>query len=105
MSEVDYRAVLLDMIRKLLTGSWSVPEFRANYYDFVIDGVPDYELSDIEETFFSGVQEKLDWVDSRPDAESRKHGWINHDEFIEWLKNELESFVELEKRIGQGHST
>jgi len=98
MNEIDYRSALLDRISKLLEGVWSVPEFRSNYYDFFVDGVPEYELSDAEEEFFSRVQEKLDVVDEDPDPESRRHGWIDYREFARWLAAELESFRELQKR-------
>ena len=98
MIEIDYPSALLDRINKVLSGVWSVPEFRSNYYDFFSDGVPEYELSDAEEDSFSRVQEKLDTVDQNPDSESREHGWVDQDEFIEWLRVELESFEERRRR-------
>ncbi len=74
------------MINNLLTGIWKVDEFRRNYYDFYLEVIPDDLLSDTESEFFASVQEKLDWVDESPDIGSQNAGWLNHEQFVEWLE-------------------
>jgi hypothetical protein len=86
MDEDADRAFLLNSIDMLLRNEISVPEFRARYYDYYVDELPEWALSDDEEEFFGAVHEKLDWVDKTPDAESRKAGWIDHEEFKSWLR-------------------
>lgn len=83
---------MLNMINNLLTGMWKVDEFRRNYYDFYLVDVPDDLLSDTESEFFGGIQEKLDWVDESPDIESQNAGWLNHEQFVEWVAQRKTKF-------------
>ncbi len=76
------------MVNNLVTGVWTVSEFRKNYYDFYLEEVPDEALSDDEAEFFSGIQEKLDWVDESPDFESQSAGWLDHEQFVELVKSQ-----------------
>ena len=92
MTKVNYRKQLLVMIDNLLTGMWGVDEFRENYYDFYLEDVPDDSLSDAEFDFFGSVQEKLDWVDEFPDIESQNAGWLNHEQFVVWVKRKKNKF-------------
>lgn len=85
MTDEEHRATLITAIDALLGREISVPEFRRRFYDYYIDVMPESALTDSEHEFFGAVQEKLDWVDEEPDAESRRAGWIGHGEFIAWL--------------------
>lgn len=85
MSDEEHRAILIKAIDALLGRDISVPVFRRRFYDDYIDVVPESALTDPEREFFAAVQEKLDWVDEEPDAESRRAGRIGHGEFIAWL--------------------
>lgn len=84
---MDWQDQLINRIDKLLDGTYSVDEFREHYYFFFLDDVPDEALNDEELEFFSDIQEKLDWTDKNPDDESRSFGWINNEEYIQWLKD------------------
>lgn len=81
----EYKKTLLSMIEKVISEEWSIPEFRTHYYDYYLEEVPDNHMSDHDLSFFGAVQEKLDWVDSKPDLESRTAGWIDYDSFLKWL--------------------
>jgi hypothetical protein len=89
---MTHRDELLRMIERLVSGEWSVPEFEAAYYEYYLDEVNDDSLSDRESEFFGAVHEKLDWTDKAPDPESRAYGWVDHDEFREWLQVQLDDF-------------
>lgn len=90
---MNYKKMLADMIERLLSGKWSVPEFRSGYYNFYLEQVPDEDLSDEDARFFGSVQEKLDWTNASPDQESQQFGWLNHEEFIQWVKNQYEQYL------------
>lgn len=92
---------LFFMVNNLVLGIWGVEEFRFNYYDYYLDDISDEDLSEIEMDFFGGIQEKLDWVDEFPDEESRTVGWLDHEEFILWVKAEKEKY-EIIKGIIKG---
>jgi len=83
---MNYRAELLGMIDRLVKGEWSVDQFRDAYYDFYLEQVPSDELSAEELDFFGAVQERLDWTSESPNKDERGYGWMDHQEFIEWLR-------------------
>jgi hypothetical protein len=74
------------MINRLLAGAWTVDEFRRAYYDFWLEEVPHGILSDDEEEYFSGVQEKLDWTSPAPTDEEKQHGWLTPEEYVDWVR-------------------
>ena len=78
---MDYRAELLAMIERLVGGAWDVPVFERAYYTLYVDRVPWAALTPREHDFFGEVQERLDWTDPAPDAESRAYGWEDHAEY------------------------
>jgi hypothetical protein len=82
----------MEAIDALLDESLSVPEFRRRYYDYYVDVLPEWALTDKQRQFFGAAQEKLDWVDDDPDAESRRAGWVGYREFIAWLRDWRDSF-------------
>ncbi|HKA60712.1 MAG TPA: hypothetical protein VKD28_18995 [Gemmatimonadales bacterium] len=86
----SYKQILLQMIGKVLAGDWSVSRFREEYCPFFLDAVPTDALSDTDEGFFAAVQEKLDWTTEDPNDDERQLGWLDHADFIQWLRTELE---------------
>lgn len=87
----DYKKELLSRISNLLEGEWDVPTFQKNYYFYYLNEVPDGALTTNESLFFSSIKEKLDFTDEKPDEESRKYGWINHQEYIDWVREKVKS--------------
>ena len=85
---MDYKKTLMEMIDNLIKGKLTVKEFDKMYYEFYIEQVPDDLFTNGEQEFFSSIQEKLDWVDSQVDSESRYYGWLNHENFVEWVKEQ-----------------
>lgn len=90
---MNYKKKLADMIEMLVSGKWSVPQFKSEYYDFYLEKVPDEALSESDAIFFGSVQEKLDWTDASPDKESQQFGWLNHKEFIQWVQTQREHYL------------
>jgi hypothetical protein len=84
---IQYKEILVEMVNNLLSGKWSVEEFRNSYYDYFLEEVPEDFLCDKDYEFFARVQEKLDWTSEKPDEESRRYGWLTHAEYVEWLKS------------------
>ena len=89
----DYRQELVDMIDRLLVGTWTVQQFRRAYYDFWLEEVPRGVLSDDDEEFFSGLQEKLDWTSPSPTDEERRYGWLTPEEYVDWVKLQRIGFL------------
>jgi hypothetical protein len=89
-TEPNFKHILLDMIKKLLSGEWSVEEFEGQYYTFFLEGVPSGSLSDDDSAFFAAVQERLDWTSRNPTSEERDHGWLTDEEYVQWLRTERE---------------
>ena len=88
----DYRIVLLSKINSLLNEEWDVSQFRKYFYDYYLEQIPEDGLSDIDQIFFADVHEMLDWVDKKPDAESRKYGWIDELQYKNWLRRKLANY-------------
>ncbi len=81
---------LLGMIDRLIGGEWSVAEFEVAYYDYFVERVSASSLSPEDESFFAGVQERLDWTARNPTNEEREIGWLTHEEYIQCLRTERE---------------
>jgi hypothetical protein len=84
---MKHKHLLLEMINRLLSGEWTVPEFRDNYYNFFLEKIPDDALSEDDWEFFGAIQEKLDWTDPIPDPESQKDGWLNYGQYVDWVRS------------------
>ena len=95
----EYQRILAEMIDRLTSGEWSVEDFRRAYYDYWLEEVPTDLLSPEEETFFSALQERLDWTTEQPTEEERRHGWINEQEYTDWVKLE-----QIRRSSGHGRS-
>ncbi len=93
LTDIDYKASMLEMIRKLVDGESTVPEFEKAYYLFYLEEVPeDGPLSDRDWDFFGLVQERLEWTDENPDEESRSYGWHDHRGYVEYVRQLLECY-------------
>lgn len=90
----EYKETLQDMIKKLLSGQWSVPKFKAEFYMFYLEEVPGEVLSDDEWRFYSAIHEGLDRTAAAPGPLSRQSGWMNYQEYIEWVRHQLRQLVE-----------
>jgi hypothetical protein len=80
--------LLLAMIDRLLSGDMSFKDFSRDYYSYYLDGLPDEALTDQQHEFFSAVHERLDWTGEAPDEESRRYGWMDPGEYIDWLRGQ-----------------
>lgn len=94
----DHAVHLIALIDSYLNGSCSFSEFNSEYYNYYTDVMPEWALTDQERSLFFAIQEKLDWVDARPDNLSRQDGWIDVAEFREWLES-------LRPRVGNSNQS
>ena len=92
LHRVDPRTELFAQVERLLAGHLSVPAFEARFYDFYMDDVPETALTPREHGFVSAICERLDTTAERPDAESRRRGWIDHGQFLAWLRTHMAEF-------------
>jgi len=93
---MNYKKILLEKINNLINGTWSLPEFEKEYYQYFLEQVPDDGLSMIESEFFALVQENLDWTAENPDDQDKKYGYYNYQEYISWLKKNTQDFLKDE---------
>jgi hypothetical protein len=56
---------------------------------------PGTASSEREHAYSGAVHEQLDWVDERPDTQSRQPGWIDFEEFKTWLRIHRDAFRDL----------
>ena len=83
---VDHHAALFGKIERVLAGAITVAAFEAEFYWFYFEQVPEDALSASDRDFIESVCEKLDFSAPDPDAESRRHGYVSHAEFLAWLR-------------------
>ena len=95
----EYQRLLTEMIGRLVSGEWSVKDFRRAYYDFWLEQVPTGLLSSEEEDFFSAIQEGLEWTTEQPTEEERGYGWMDEQEYVDWVKLE-----QIRRSSGRGRS-
>jgi hypothetical protein len=84
------------MVQHLVKRQWSVSNFEKEFYDFFIESVPSEELSNDELEFFASIQEKLDWTEAHPTPENRKLGWMDYEEYINWVTALYRKFISKE---------
>jgi hypothetical protein len=79
---------LLDMIDRLLAGTWDVDAFRNVFPDFYLQ-LSDNALSKEQFDFFGEIQEKAGWVSYRefPTDEDISDGVTTKRQFVEWLRD------------------
>lgn len=94
---MDYKKVLLEKINNLINGIWTLPKFEEEYYQYFLNEVPDDSLTTTEMEFFGLVQEKLDWTAPTPSLEEKQDGYIDHQGYTEWLKNNTQDFINNEE--------
>jgi 5-methylcytosine-specific restriction endonuclease McrA len=41
---------------------------------------------DDDQEFFSDVQERLDWTAPSPTEDEKEHGWLTHEEYVDWVR-------------------
>ncbi len=87
--ELEYKSILLDMIKDFASGATSAQDFIDEYYNFFIEEVPDDLLSENDESFFSSIQEQMDFVDVEAEHESDRAGFQNPKEFRSWVSEKL----------------
>jgi hypothetical protein len=80
-----YEVRLLRMVDSFLAGETSWRDHERTFYSYYQDA-PSGALSDAAHDFFGTVCEKIDFTGPDPDAESRRFGWIDPDEYRAWLK-------------------
>lgn len=83
---MDYKAVLKSLVDQHLGGELDFEQFSEQYGKKFIDEMPDSALSAGELEAFGAIHEKVELTSRNPDAEDRKHGWVDLDQFRAWLR-------------------
>jgi hypothetical protein len=92
--DMTYRDILLEKIEKVTSGAWTVPEFREDYYWYMLNDVPEDAFSGIEEEqFFALVREQLEWTTANMTPEAKRDGYMSHEEYIDWVRQNTEEFL------------
>jgi hypothetical protein len=81
------------MINSFLDGSWTYDQFAETYYWFYLDKVPEGVLTVYDHDFFGMAQEKLDWTTEAPDTIERHYGWMDREEYRDWLRQNLKEYL------------
>jgi hypothetical protein len=89
---INQKQYLMGLIDTVVSGKISVTQFHELYYPFVLELLPDV-LSERDEEFFEMVRQKLEWTAEKPDPESIKYGWLNHKQFVEWLREKRDWYL------------
>jgi hypothetical protein len=89
---VNPKEYLMALIDSVLCGKISFHQFNELYYPFVLELLPNV-LDERDEGFFEVIRQKLEWTTEKPDGESIKYGWINHEQFVEWLGEQKAKYV------------
>lgn len=90
---MNFKEELIKKINRLLEGKITVPEFHDEYYMFFVKEAGK-DLTVDDNLFFGDIQEKLDYVVENPEKEDREVGYINYEEYINWLKGKMENLPE-----------
>jgi len=94
---MDYRKILLDKVNKLISKEWAVPQFEKEYYSYYLNEVPEKALNNDELMFFGEIQEKLDWTAEKLSNLERYYGWLDFDQYLEYVKRITDDFLKTEK--------
>ena len=89
----ECRQKLLGMIDDFLAGRATHDEFVANFYLFYLEEVPWEALTDYDHDFFALVQEKIEWTGDDPPEVDRKDGWMDREEYRDWLRQSLKEYL------------
>lgn len=90
----NHGEAMLRMVDQLLEGKIAVDEFYDSFYRYYLYNVPDDALDEREDVFIGEINERLDRTDSAPAEESVKYGWIDHAEFVKWLREARDRYKE-----------
>lgn len=81
----DFRAELGELADSFLACKLTFDDFQAAYSRRFIDEMPDAALSSEELDYFGQIHEKAEWTSAAPPESDRKDGWLDIDEFKQWL--------------------
>jgi hypothetical protein len=88
--QAGVRGELLEMLWAYLNGASNYDALYKKFYFHYAD-LPDDALTDADSDTFGVIHEKMDFVAEKPDAVSRRDGWISSEEYRKWLRALLES--------------
>lgn len=84
---------LFSWVEELLSKRLTVEQFEAKFYLYYVDEVPEDALSETEDDFFFSIQEKLDFTAEAPSQVDRSYGWIDHNDYVAFVRSEYEKFL------------
>lgn len=78
----EYIEFIAEMIDRLLTGQWSVTEFKNAYYTFFLEEIPVEFLSENEWLFYNAIHQSLDHAGGKDERE-----------YICWVENQRQQYL------------
>ncbi len=82
----------MGQIDKLLDGQLIFQDFNRDFWSYYIKNVPSKDLTKEEDDFFAEIQETFDWTAEKPTDEERGYGYMDWQQFIQFVKQITELF-------------
>lgn len=92
---MNYVQALNALIDKFLDRSISLAEFQQRYSDLFVDEIPDEGLPKALWEAYGEIHEKAEWTTADPPPADRKDGWLDGEEFRQWLIRQREGLARL----------
>lgn len=89
--------ILMEQINKLLDGQSTFQDFNRDFWSYYLKNVSSKDLTEEEDDFFSEIQETFDWTAENPTDEERGYGYMDWQQFIEFVKEAKEVFLKKGK--------
>jgi hypothetical protein len=83
------------MIDRALAREVAVPDFESQYALYWYERVPVDVMRSPAAAVYSAIVEKLEFTTEQPSDVERRDGWIDFDQFLEWLSGERRKLFEL----------
>jgi len=85
---MDHLAALHAMIDRLLASESTFADFDRTFGVYYYEHLPVDVMRSAAAAFVSTVVEKLEFTIENPSADDRAEGWLDPQEFLDWLRHE-----------------
>ena len=89
---MDKRDILMEQINKLISGPLTFNDFTKNFWSYFVTEVRSKDLTENDYDFFAEIQETFDWTVENPSDEERGYGYLDWQQFIEFVKQVTEFY-------------
>jgi len=90
---------IYSIINKSIKGIIGLSTFQRQFEELYLDQ-PGYSIvSEKDVRFYNEILEKIGWTSDSPSEKEKDMGWIDYEEFREWLRERYEAYAK-ERREG-----